>query len=63
LQESLWGVNDLGINVIEDPDFVEEVVDFTTSVIFEYAKALLVNGYRYDCSFGAYSGNSLSPAI
>ncbi|WP_187470444.1 uroporphyrinogen decarboxylase family protein [Dictyoglomus thermophilum] len=44
LAGELMGVNDLGINVIEDPDFVEEVVDFTTSVIFEYAKALLETG-------------------
>ncbi|MGC9002134.1 MAG: uroporphyrinogen decarboxylase family protein [Dictyoglomus sp.] len=44
LAGELMGVNDLGINVLEEPEFVKEVVEFTTKVILEYAKVLFETG-------------------
>ncbi|MFN3699240.1 MAG: uroporphyrinogen decarboxylase family protein [Dictyoglomus sp.] len=44
LAGELVGVNDLGIYVIEEEDFVREVLDFTVDVVKEYAKALFEAG-------------------
>uniref|UniRef100_A0A7C3RHJ0 Methylcobamide--CoM methyltransferase n=1 Tax=Dictyoglomus thermophilum TaxID=14 RepID=A0A7C3RHJ0_DICTH len=44
LTGELMGVNDLGINVIDDPDFVKELLEFSVNVIKEYAKAFFDAG-------------------
>jgi len=44
LAGELMGVNDLGINVIDNPDFVKELLEFSLNVIKEYAKAFFEAG-------------------
>ncbi|HOJ92406.1 MAG TPA: uroporphyrinogen decarboxylase family protein [Dictyoglomaceae bacterium] len=44
LAGELMGVTDLGIGVIERPDFVKEIVEFSFKVVKEYAKGLLETG-------------------
>lgn len=44
LAGELVGVNDLGVCVIEEEDFVEEVLEFTLNIVRDYAKALFEAG-------------------
>jgi len=44
LAGELVGVNDLGIYVIEEEDFVKEILEFTSNVIEEYARAIFEAG-------------------